>query len=452
MNISSITKKLINFLSDFDYNHINNFNNEFINKINNIIDNVFINRKYSINKKNILKKSINKNDLPLMYQLFKILLEKKLINNLKINNQLTFKDFINYYNNNNVYDIIYKNKKNIMKNTKENELFNFIFNNKITERNILNNLLYNNNFVSLDIQYYSELNDIFYKNIKYNYNNLELNINLYTIDEIHIPNIQLIINISILMYELSKLYNGKVNKLPILNLFCGLQKKIINNMNNKLFPENVNSGSTLYAEFINIWRFEEIYKVLIHEIIHFYGFDFYIYDSGSNIIEKYVQNKFCVHGDDRTNESYTETLAIIIHSIIISKLTNINLIQIINNEIKFSIFQVNKILLFFNIDNIKLILDQNKCHKNIIQYTSVVSYYFIKLFNLLNIYDFLEFINKYTPFIKKFISQYNKLIDKNINNKSINIINSIKKYINFNINNTYTFSNMRMSLYSLSKL
>lgn len=446
MNISKSTNKLISCLPEFNYNV--NIKHNFIKKLEKIIQNVFIKREYKITKDVIFKKQLNKesNDYPLIYQLFQILINKKIIE-LDIK---SFKEFCNYFNTNNVYQLIQNNKKKIKKDTKEYELYKILFNNDNLDRQNLNSLLYENDFISIDIQYYSEISDINYQNIIYEYDNKKLDINLYFLNKYYIPNINLIINISILIYELSKLYSNKSFKLPKLNLFCGLQKKKLNNMNNELFPENVNSGSTLYNEFINIWRLEEIYKVLIHESIHFYGMDFYIFDNGNKQIENYIQKKFCVHGENRANESYTETLALIIHSVVISYISKLELNIILTNEIKFSLFQVNKILKFFNIQNISDIIDKDKCHKNIVQYTSVLSYYIIKLFNLLNLNSFLDFIDK-DIFIKNKIDEYNKLIDQHINNDSIFIIESYKSNKNIKIDDSFINSTMRMSLYTLSK-
>jgi hypothetical protein len=69
----------------------------------------------------------------------------------------------------------------------------------------------------------------------------------------------------------------------------------------KLFPstkdvilneDNINSGVTFFNQdqrLIGIYRKEEIYKVLLHELIHFYGLDFHHYDPGYDqyFIEKY---------------------------------------------------------------------------------------------------------------------------------------------------------------------
>ena len=65
-----------------------------------------------------------------------------------------------------------------------------------------------------------------------------------------------------------------------------------------------------------IWRKEEFYKVLIHELTHYFGVDFYITDNIYKKLEKHFGELINILGVDRINESYTETIALTIHSIV----------------------------------------------------------------------------------------------------------------------------------------
>ena len=137
------------------------------------------------------------------------------------------------------------------------------------------------------------------------------------------------------------------------------------------------------GEIIVLWRIEELYKVIIHECCHYYEID-------KNIRTSYMTNKlvkmyniFNIENNyDALQESYTELCAIIINSIIYSIEHEKNIITILNDEIKFSLLQVSKILNFFNATSITNLINDKIL---VSQTTSVISYYIIKLGMLLNI-------------------------------------------------------------------
>lgn len=84
-------------------------------------------------------------------------------------------------------------------------------------------------------------------------------------------------------------------------------------------PEGVNSGSTDRNNSIVIWRKEDILKVLIHEIIHFLGFD--NVEDNEDIINHY--NEKYGLGNKKLNiyEAYTEMWALLIHSYYLALVT-----------------------------------------------------------------------------------------------------------------------------------
>ena len=75
--------------------------------------------------------------------------------------------------------------------------------------------------------------------------------------------------------------------------------------------QHVNNGLTSFSkgipEYIYIYRFEDLYKVMMHELIHYYGFDF------GRVLDVHDKFKsFCIRdlsGQIDLNEAYTETLA-----------------------------------------------------------------------------------------------------------------------------------------------
>ena len=271
----------------------------------------------------------------------------------------------------------------------------------------LHNMLYNNPFVSLDIQQHAESVSMIYDEIVYENG---LIIYLYYIDIEHKPNLELIYHIVETMHKCAILDKSDVIKYPEITIFAGRQFKQFTNYDNKLAPENINSGSTITGIQVTLWRYEEMYKVLIHELIHYYGFDFNMFHSDYSKIEKFINNTFCIKGFDRSNESYTETLAVIINSLIISYYTNQSLKDLLRWELLFGIIQIVKILHYFGLDKLEDIYNLDKgCNGYIIQYTSVLSYFIIKTALLFSYEKFLNFTGS-TVTISNKIEKFTELI------------------------------------------
>ena len=129
--------------------------------------------------------------------------------------------------------------------------------------------------------------------------------------------------------------SGHTNHIKI-NIWNTPYAKELSYKCSKLTPVNINSGSTLPGHFINLWRDEELYKVLIHELVHTFFLDFR--DDGT--IEPYIRTHFGIEIDSPVYiwESYTEFIAIIIHSIYISKTVN-DVIKLLSVEKYFGYYQ-----------------------------------------------------------------------------------------------------------------
>jgi hypothetical protein len=114
-----------------------------------------------------------------------------------------------------------------------------------------------------------------------------------------------------------------------------------NFVNNQLNANNINSGSCIAFDSIVIWRTEEILKVLIHELIHFFMLDFGNC-AGSDI--DFSKKLFGV-SNDVLNESFTDSFAIIIHTLFVAYYSNNNnKLDLFNQEINFVLFQAAKII------------------------------------------------------------------------------------------------------------
>ena len=120
-----------------------------------------------------------------------------------------------------------------------------------------------------------------------------------------------------------------------------------------LGPKEINTGFTTYQHKLCIFREEELNKVLIHELIHYLQLDLgYI---KSNRISNYFNINPNI--EIRLNEAYTEILALIINVSINSYLNkgrkNYSFAnKMINYELKFTLYQISKILIHYNFKSI----------------------------------------------------------------------------------------------------
>jgi hypothetical protein len=223
-------------------------------------------------------------------------------------------------------------------------------------------------------------------------------------------------------------------------------KKEINNTHNILTSQNANSGLSRSNHEIVIFRREEIFKVLIHELIHYLDYDIKYDEDGDKILNYQLGiYKYPI----LVNETITEILAQFIHSIFISSF-NDNPFKTFKSiyfmEHIYSWYQFCKVMTFFNIShfNYDIIIKQFN------QSTNIYSYYILKTI-LLN--DFFNIIIN-TPMFNKIIISHSctsfsckNLID--LINNNLNQIN-LKK-INLYLNNIKCYdSSLRMTLFELS--
>ena len=237
-----------------------------------------------------------------------------------------------------------------------------------------------------------------------------------------------------------RLYNKQHQTINI-NIFLTPNKKCFPEYS-FLGPSEINSGLTSFSvnNTICIYREEEISKLIIHEMVHALNIDSMIYMNPlKETIEKQIKCNFNISNSNKINlnESFTETSAVIINSLINSILLDTDIDSIIDYEIKFSIAQCSNILQFYNENSEQffngecLYLNSNK---DWIEKTSVLSYFFLKLANLHDI-DF--FINEYMFKSQIDIEKYYVNIKKNYKR-----IIFLKERVNFD-------SSLRMTLYNL---
>jgi hypothetical protein len=401
-------------------------------------------------EKKLLKK-INNTNYPLLFNFLKKNVKKKVfddyiklgkldniqIKNLIINIDDQSNNFNKWYNEN--IDNITKTTCLLSKNKKTSVmtiLEDYIIKNN--DRKPLNRMMYNNPFISLDIQYFSESNDLYY----YKYFNDNIQLHIYSKEEIKE---ELIKNILLMCNLISEISNTKFKKNDICILLSPFKKVIHNNQSKILCSNNVNSGSTLTGSYINIWRSEELLKVLCHELIHFFDIDFYDYDNieKQNLINR-IKKIFNIEGKIIPFEAYTDSCSIIIHSIFIGYKLSYSInetYKLLSLEICYILFQAAKVLYNFNFEK----FDDYKKNKVIRQGTAVFSYYIIKSSLLFSLNNFINFSGINFNFDNR-IKKFNNLIFNSLDNPNyINLINDYINIIKNNKENKYVFYNLRMS-------
>lgn len=325
------------------------------------------------------------------------------------------------------------------------EIYHLIFKTTNNRKN-LHDLLYMNKFISLDVQHDLESCDLIYmKYVIDGKHNLDLFIPIDT-DGPNIETIAIIINC---MDTLSKKYNNNESVVNLSVMFSN-QTKNVQIDTNILCCDNINSGSTQIGnnKLIICWRREEFYKVLIHELFHYYQFDFFCSDIYCDNLASMLKLPD-VDGIDMLNECYTESVAVLIMCMYLStcdlkkKLLlennkndnnyNINMIndsfmELLKSEISFLMFQVAKIIYIFggrkfsDYINNAIIIKQN---------TSFRSYFIIKLMLLTNMKELIKMMNNGMVIKKENLKQFGKLINSSYNNfiNNEHNVNMMDKYI-----------------------
>jgi hypothetical protein len=270
------------------------------------------------------------------------------------------------------------------------------------------------------------------------------------------------------LYILQKNISNKCSKtLTIYLYFTKLKKQLPINKNVILDYSNVNTAFTFSCRYNNeivIYRKEEWFKVFIHETFHSFGLDF------SNMDIKFSSMKilefFNVVSEVNLFEAYTEIWARIIHSMIVSyfhskreKTQYITFLSFfIYLEQIYSIFQMNKVLKFMNLDYKEIIYNPNKnIHLKYKEKTNVLSYYVITCNLLIYYQDFIKWckINNNGSFFlflqtnENQMSLCNFIKDHYKRKDYLKLIECIEKLMKEREYNIFLKNNLRMTLIEL---
>ena len=198
-------------------------------------------------------------------------------------------------------------------------------------------------------------------------------------------------------------------------------KKIIPLDKKSLDVNEINSACTIHlgnipSSYVTIYRLEEAKKILFHELIHLFHLDVNIPDS----LEYKIRTQYNLNLilPCSLAETYAEFMGCLLNIYYISNGDTAKFNRYLAIEQAFSLYQINKILIFFKIDNIN---DLNKLTSD----TNLMTYYFLKT-ALLTHENVVEF----------FISliQNKLLLDKNhlpFFEKYLNNLQNIPNYLKY---------------------
>ena len=327
-------------------------------------------------------------------------------------------------------------------------------------------------FTSFDIRNEIELKIPYTYIYKYKLGKINLNLEIHSRNKNFEPNKNLLYRIFFLNYILY--LNNDIRDID-LTLYLSSKKKHLPKVNKSspkvIGAKEINSGCTTFTgtlpNKVSIWRKEELEKVLIHELIHSLELEIQHNQSFTD----FIYNNFDIKRSNRIRlfEGYVETNANLINIILTilesrniksksKNLANKLFLQLLNVEIKYSLFQVSKILKYFGYNNFNEfykpnISEEEKTDKYI-QKTNLFSYIIFRSMIFYNLEKFMELLfskNEPNNLLKELIDDHEKIDFMKETLQNTNYIETINKlllktkYIKQNYNN-FIKNTMRLSV------
>ena len=353
-----------------------------------------------------------------------------------------------YYNiikiNTTTYDIpytykFYKTINNIDYKTFLSKSHDKIFNNIIKKFNIkkfieideelvdIYNFMFSSRYIGNNIRLYIQ-NKI---NICYKYNFEHLDLYFFDIKDIDNNIIEFIYKITKWIYDINPIHKIR---LFIFNI------PIKKHMNSKtLTYENSGTAYTnLKYKEITIWRDEELYKSIIHELIHFLYLDIKFTWKNNNVYNlKYIPETLSTGVS--INESITEFVTMFFHTILSSIIKNKKFKSLYYKQIKHSWRMTSKLLNIFDIKDFSTDLVKFNQNNDIFGYIVLKTIYTI---NFTEIIFAFPYFRKYTELniIKCDTENCNEIIEyiyQVMENLDIKFVNNVIKNLNTSKSFTY---------------
>jgi hypothetical protein len=245
-----------------------------------------------------------------------------------------------------------------------------------------------------------------YKQYEYSFYNIKGTITFYSsikymdmIDNI----IQRIIRIVGFYVE----YTGNHTKLPDITIYYIDNNKMLpsdSKQERVLGKDVINSAFKNYNEIV-IYRSEELFKLLTHELIHYYDIDSFVKeDTRTSVALLKIYNIGKQKNQDlKVYEAYTEAIATVLNIIFSIKPLNVDILY---KELVFSLTQNAKIFNYFDITDSRDIYRKHRQSRQpelFKQNTAAFEYHYLKAKFVLNFNHLLELINRKRPY-QKFIN------------------------------------------------
>lgn len=282
------------------------------------------------------------------------------------------------------------------------------------------NFMFASRYVGFDIRLY--IQNLINNCYKYNFDHMDL----YFFDNKDVDD-----TIIEFIYKITKwIYD--INPIQKIRLFI-FNIPIKKDMNTKILTyENSCSAYTSfkYKEII-IWRSDELYKIIIHELIHLLFLDIKFTWQYNNIYNlKYIPER--LRTGVSINESITEFVAMFIFTILSSIIKNKKFKSLYYKQIKHSWRMTSKLLNIFNIKNFSTDLIKFNQTNNIFAYVVLKTIYTI---NFTKIIFAFPYFRKYTELdiIKCDTERCDKVIEyiyQVTKNLDIKFVNSVIKNLN----------------------
>ena len=210
---------------------------------------------------------------------------------------------------------------------------------------------------------------------------------------------------------ISKMSSYDCSKKLTIYIYLTHFKKELNRSGKVISEKNVNSGVTyscLSKNEICVYRKEELLKVVFHELLHSLGLDSEEFQK--NKFNEDMNNLFHVSTTGNYFEAYTEFMAVNFYLYFLSfSLTN-KLEEcyelsntLLQNEIYFSMYQMNKVLSYNGLSYSDLL--QNKNTDLYREKTNVFAYYVLKTILLYHNSQTLEFFWNEERYLGEFIKK-----------------------------------------------
>lgn len=306
-----------------------------------------------------------------------------------------------------VYTIYEKIYKELVKSEKELQLSKKQITHELTyitlpkEQTPLSTLL-NSNFVDSSIKKFIKEDGIFYLTYKFKVHNKSVCLYFVFYDDKDLNDLDQYSSIVFYMLMMLNICSkmSSITCSKTLNVYIYLTpflKELPENYIYSLDKKNCNSGITTTCSVYNeicIFRKEEFFKVFLHEIFHTYGLDFSILPV--NEYQEKIRKIFPLPITFNLYEAYAEFWATIFNNAFLSfstlkkngiktnKQMEFNHYMELTNNIErmFSLYQISKILIFFNIEYTNF-YEKNELSKYVRNHvyrekTNAFAYYIIK--------------------------------------------------------------------------